>query len=90
MTTEVKGTRASADGLLLGTPDRVSDAAFLTVGARRITVEEALRLQGFSDAWPLQGTVEQRYTQVGNAVPPPLAAVVARTVRARLSIASRA
>ena len=72
---EVKGTRASAQTAwsFNGGPDRASDAAFLAAGIRRITVQEALILQGFPADWPLQGTVEEQYTQAGNAVPPPLA-----------------
>ena len=81
-TGEVKGTRASAktDWSFNGGPDRASDAAFLALGVRRITVQEALILQGFPADWPLQGTVEEQYTQAGNAVPPPLAEAVARLV----------
>ena len=80
-TTEVKGTRAGApDWTFNGGPDRASDAAFLAAGIRRVTVQEALILQGFPADWPVQGTVEEQYTQAGNAVPPPLAEAVARLV----------
>ena len=81
-TTEVKGTRASAQTAwsFNGGPDRASDAAFLAAGIRRITVAEALVLQGFPADWPLQGTIQEQYTQAGNAVPPPLAEAVARLV----------
>ncbi len=81
-TTEVKGTRASAQTAWTfhGGPDRASDAAFLAAGIRRVTVREALTLQGFPADWPVQGTVEEQYTQAGNAVPPPLAEAVARLV----------
>jgi DNA (cytosine-5)-methyltransferase 1 len=84
MTTEAKGTRASeASGWTFhGGPDRASDATFLACGIRRITVEEALKLQGFPpDVYP-SGTVEESYTQVGNAVPPRLAAAIGRAIRA--------
>lgn len=75
MTTEVKGTRASAASgwTFNGGPDRASDATFLAIGLRRITVTEAARLQGFPEGHPFQGTTTERYTQAGNAVPPPLA-----------------
>ncbi len=81
-TSEVKGTRASAQTAwsFHGGPDRASDAAFLAAGIRRVTVQEALILQGFPADWPVQGTVEEQYTQAGNAVPPPLAEAVARLV----------
>jgi DNA (cytosine-5)-methyltransferase 1 len=80
-TTEVKGTRAHApDWSFHGGPDRASDAAFLVAGVRRIDVVEGLVLQGLPDDWPLQGTREEQYRQVGNAVPPALAEAVARSV----------
>jgi site-specific DNA-cytosine methylase len=80
-TTEVKGTRAhAADWTFHGGPDRASDAAFLVAGVRRIEVAEGLRLQALPDDWPLQGTREEQYRQVGNAVPPVLAEAVGRAV----------
>ena len=49
---------------------------------RVITVRESARVQGFSDLfiWPDRIPRLQQYRQVGNAVPPPLAAAVARHV----------
>ena len=81
-TTDEKGTRANglAGWTFNGGPDRASDAAFLVAGIRRIDVAEGLKLQGFPADWPLQGTVHDRYTQVGNAVPPALAEACARLV----------
>jgi len=79
MTTEEKGTRAHAPTWSVrGGPDRASDAAFLIAGVRRIDVEEGLALQGFPHGWPLQGTIHQKYQQVGNAVPPQLSEAVGR------------
>lgn len=46
--------------------------------AIRVTVEEAAALQGFPAGYPFQGTRSQQFTQVGNAVPPPLAAAAIR------------
>jgi DNA (cytosine-5)-methyltransferase 1 len=79
---EVKGTRASAASgyTFNGGPDRASDALFIATGRRRLTVEEVATLQGFPSNHPWQGTKTSRYRQVGNAVPPRLAEVVARAV----------
>jgi len=40
---------------------------------RILRIEEVKRLQTFPDGWYLDGTIEQQWRQVGNAVPPALA-----------------
>jgi DNA (cytosine-5)-methyltransferase 1 len=89
-TTEVKGTRASAvtGWSFNGGPDRASDAAFLIAGIRRISIEEAMTLQGFPADWPLQGNSEAQYRQVGNAVPPVLSEAAGRVVAFAESVRS--
>ena len=57
----------------------------LVPGARRITVEEASLLQGFPPSARFAGPRSSQYRQVGNAVPPPLAAAVARQLATALS-----
>lgn len=55
--------------------------------AVRITVEEAALLQGFRPGYPWQGNRTRQFEQVGNAVPPPLAA---RCITAALGAAGAA
>ena len=64
--------------------NNASDAlAIATKGARRkLTLGECAALQTFPVGYPFAGGVEDRYRQVGNAVPPVLAAAVARAIRA--------
>jgi len=47
---------------------------------RNITLREGARLQGFSDTFQFCGTQEEVAAQIGNAVPPRLAELLARTV----------
>jgi DNA (cytosine-5)-methyltransferase 1 len=56
----------------------------LVPGARRITVAESAALQTFPEGMEFVGRRSSQYTQVGNAVPPMLAAAVGRAVRAAL------
>ena len=51
----------------------------------RLTVRMTARVQGFPDSWRLTGRKTAAYRQVGNALPPPVAAAVGRSlVRALL------
>ena len=58
-------------------------APHLTLPARlrRITVDEAARIQGFPIDMEWRGKQSAVYRQIGNAVPPPLARAVAESVR---------
>jgi DNA (cytosine-5)-methyltransferase 1 len=81
---EQKGTRASqASGWQFnGGPDRASDALFAGTGRRRLTIAECAVLQSFPPWWPFQGNKGEQYRQIGNAVPPPIAELLARAVHA--------
>jgi DNA (cytosine-5)-methyltransferase 1 len=51
----------------------------------RLTVKMVARLQGFPDAWEVTGAKTAAYRQVGNALPPPVAAAVATNIRDALN-----
>lgn len=53
-------------------------------GRRRLSIYEALLLQGFPDDFVLQGNLSEQVEQVSNAVPPPLARSVANAVKLAL------
>lgn len=49
-------------------------------GTRRLSVHEAMLLQGFPKSYVLHGTLSSQITQVSEAVPPPLGRVVAESI----------
>lgn len=49
-------------------------------GRRRLSIYEAMILQGFPPAFVLEGTLSSQVEQVSNAVPPPLAKALARAI----------
>jgi site-specific DNA-cytosine methylase len=89
MTTEAKGTRANGRNgwSFNGGPDRASDAAFLAVGRRRLTVLECAILQGL-EGIDVQGPVDEKYRQIGNAVHPLVARAAGVAVRSLCSTAT--
>ena len=50
-------------------------------GRRRLSVFEAMRLQGFPDEYVLKGNLSSQISQVSEAVPPPLAKALAESIR---------
>jgi DNA (cytosine-5)-methyltransferase 1 len=50
-------------------------------GKRRLSIYEAMLLQGFPKRYQLFGTLTEQVKQVSDAVPPPLAAALARSIR---------
>ncbi len=57
-------------------------------GHRRLSVYEAMLLQGFPADYLLLGSMSSQVTQVSEAVPPPLAEAVARSIRRQLRAAA--
>lgn len=53
-------------------------------GERRLSVLEAMLLQGFPKKFVLQGNFSEQVQQVSNAVPPPVARAVAAAIRKQL------
>jgi DNA (cytosine-5)-methyltransferase 1 len=54
-------------------------------GHRRLSVYEAMRLQGFPSSYVLEGTLSNQFRLVGDAVPPPLARALAVALDAFIS-----
>ena len=50
-------------------------------GTRRLSVYEAMKLQGFPEDYVLEGSLSSQIDQVGEAVPPPLAEAVAFSIK---------
>lgn len=48
---------------------------------RLVSVRECARSQGFSDSYRFFGTITDKHRQIGNAVPPPLAAAIGHEIR---------
>lgn len=68
------------DQLMNGGPVR----AGLVRGVRRLTLNESSALQGFPSSYQFSGRKSKRFRQIGNAVPPQLAAAVFATLRAQI------
>jgi len=54
-------------------------------GNRRLSIFEAMILQGFPESFVLEGNLSEQVQQVSNAVPPPLAKSVAAAVKQSLA-----
>lgn len=53
-------------------------------GKRRLTILEAMLLQGFPKSFVIKGNFSQQVQQISNAVPPPVAHAVAKAMRDQL------
>jgi DNA (cytosine-5)-methyltransferase 1 len=55
------------------------------VGAPKLTVRMAARIQGFPDDWQFYGKKTPAYRQIGNAFPPPVAEAVGKSIAKALN-----
>lgn len=55
---------------------------------RVVSVRECARSQGFPDTFIFSGTIMEKHRQIGNAVPPPLAAAIGREICKALALIS--
>lgn len=58
-------------------------------GTRRLSIFEAMLLQGFPSTYRLKGTLSDQVTQVSNAVPPPVARALAVQIKKVIRLARR-
>ena len=59
-------------------------------GHRRLSIYEAMLLQGFPKEFVLEGSLSSQVEQVSNAVPPPLAQSLATAIKTAMRLAVRA
>jgi len=57
-------------------------------GTRRLSIYEAMLLQGFPENFILKGNLSQQVQQISNAVPPPLAKSLAAAVKQSMKVPS--
>ncbi|PAP74812.1 hypothetical protein B1759_16685 [Rubrivirga sp. SAORIC476] len=58
-------------------------------GTRRLSVYEAMRLQGFPHDYVLKGTLSEQFSMVSDAVAPPVAEALARAIADQLAYSQR-
>jgi DNA (cytosine-5)-methyltransferase 1 len=56
---------------------------------RVISVREYARSQGFSDNYQFYGSIQDKYRQIGNAVPPPLSTAIGYEIRKSIDAKER-
>lgn len=61
---------------ITGRANRKGSALCHPDASRPLSVRECARIQGFPDSWQFQGSMNQQYLQVGNAVPVALGAAI--------------
>lgn len=68
------------DDVVVGSQGKGVDPVIESEGRRRLTHVENASLQGFPVGYPFMGNSQDKYRQVGNAVPPPVAEALGRAV----------
>jgi DNA (cytosine-5)-methyltransferase 1 len=68
----------------LGVADEPPPPDFPLDGTPKLTVRMVARLQGFPDSWEFVGRKTAAYRQIGNALPPPVAAAVGGAIHAAI------
>ncbi|MFI0718479.1 DNA cytosine methyltransferase [Streptomyces sp. NPDC021224] len=71
------------EGRSLG--DSSPEADFPVDGRPRLTVRQTAILQAFPESWRIHGRKTRAYRQVGNALPPPVAEAVGRSIATALA-----
>ncbi|XP_037079530.1 DNA (cytosine-5)-methyltransferase 1-like [Pollicipes pollicipes] len=56
---------------------------------RVVSVRECARSQGFPDSYRFFGSTLEKHRQIGNAVPPPMAAAIGREIQRSLALSAR-
>ena len=64
----------------MGLADEAPDFLFPEDKLPRLTVRMTARIQGFPDEWQFSGKKTASYRQIGNALPPPVARAVGRSI----------
>jgi DNA (cytosine-5)-methyltransferase 1 len=54
---------------------------------RRLSIYEAMLLQGFPNSFVLEGNLSEQVEQISNAVPPPLAVSIAASIKSAMQVA---
>lgn len=73
-------TRELPSPTVVTMPNHASTAMCHPTETRALTLKECAAIQGFPSEWEFKGTTQQKYTQVGNALPTRLAEVAAEVL----------
>ena len=69
---------------IVGSPNHASTSLCHPTETRALTLRECARVQEFPDCWTFEGTAQEQFMQVGNAVPVRLGRVAGDAIAAAL------